>query len=183
VALGSDHVLVDPQGTPRAARHDVEDAQHARLAGLVAHEAGGRDRARVDHRVEGPAALLKEADAVGAVAGRRHADLVEHAFETVVLQSERVGVGLGDRLDGELFVGLADGVDAAVGGDDGDAEGRRIGSRELGNVAGDLAGRAVDVTLVELLQVGDERVLGLGRIGGGRGRLGPGGTSGHSLIS
>ena len=71
----------------------------------------------------------------------------------VILKGKAVDDGLGDRLDGKARRGVADFVDEAVGGGEGDAELVRVHCGEFGNVAREGAVGVRQVPLIEGLQV------------------------------
>lgn len=65
---------------------------------------------------------------------------------------ESVHERLGDGLDGELAVGVADLVDLAVGGDDADGKPVGIGFGQLGDVGGDVAFTQIAVAEMQLVE-------------------------------
>jgi hypothetical protein len=113
------------------------DAPHLHLVVLALDEPGGGDGAGVDHRVARPAGARVEADGVESIARGLHADLGEDIGAAMIREREAIDEGLRDGLEGELAPRIARLVDAAIGGDDADAEplGESLG--QLGNVGGD----------------------------------------------
>jgi hypothetical protein len=75
---------------------------------------GGGDGSRVDHRVERAVGSLVENDGVEGVAGRLHAHAGQHAFEAVIFQREAVHERLGNTLNRERHLAVADRVGLAV---------------------------------------------------------------------
>ena len=70
----------------------------------------------------------------------------------MVVQRQAEHERLGDRLDGEQLLVIADVVSLAVDGDDRDAEPVGVGLGELGDVVGDLAVVDAAILGVQLLQ-------------------------------
>jgi hypothetical protein len=84
------------------------------------------DRTRVDHGVERASGSCFEGDLVEGLPGRFDTDLGQDGVEAAIGQGQRVGERLGDRLDGERDLGVADAVDLPV--DVAKAAPRRSGS-------------------------------------------------------
>ncbi len=90
-----------------------------------------RDGSGVDHGIERTPRAF-QGELVERLPGRFDTDLGQDGVEAPVGRGERVGEGLGDRLDRELDVGVAGAVDLAV--DRGEHSSEPIGTRgrELG---------------------------------------------------
>ena len=128
----------------RATRERREPLLHGRvpldLGRVRRPDEGVRgDGSDVDHRVLRASGFRLERDLVERITGRLHADLLQHTLDTPVAQGEGVDERLAHRLDGELGVRIAGGVDDAVQGAGGDSEPVRIDGGELGDVVGQLA--------------------------------------------
>ncbi|SKX74617.1 Uncharacterised protein [Mycobacteroides abscessus subsp. abscessus] len=120
---------------------------------VVDEQPVGGDRAGVDHRVARPAGTALEGEFVECLARRFDAHLLQHRVESAVGQCRRVGERLGDRLDGELDLVVADAVRSAVDGGDCDREQIGVGLGQVRDVVGD--GSAA---------LGIERIEDLGQI-------------------
>ncbi len=138
-AFGAIDGFVDGKRAPRAVREHFHDAAQLHLLVPPLDEPGGGDGAGVDHRVARAARAGVEADGVECVAGGLDADLGEDFRAAMVREGEAIDEGLRDGLDGELVPRVAHLIDAAIGGDDADAEPLRIRFGQLGDVGGDLA--------------------------------------------
>jgi hypothetical protein len=138
-ALRLEHRVVERQRAAGVGRDRADHARQPRLGALAAHQRRGGDGAGVDHRVHRPAGVRLEADRVERVARGLDADLAPHRLGALVLEGDAVDQRLGDRLDRERPARVADLVDLAVDGGDGDAEPGGVGLGQLGDVAGDLA--------------------------------------------
>lgn len=79
------------------------------------------------------------------------------AVDAGVCQRHAVDQRLGRRLDGEQRARIAHFVDLAVGGCAGDAERRRVGFGQFGEVAGDLAAFIGGKAPVQTLEKGLDR--------------------------
>ena len=110
------------------------------------------DRARVDHRVVGTVVVVELDDAVERVPCRLDADATHHRLPTPILQRERVGEGLGERLDGEGLLVITHAEHLALDRDDRDTEPIAVRLRELGDVVSDPSFVARGVTGVEAAQ-------------------------------
>jgi hypothetical protein len=90
----------------------------------------------VDHRVERAVVALVHDDRVEGVTGGLHPDSMHDLHRATVVQGDAENERLRDRLNRELAIGVADAVDVAVGGGNGDAELIRVGLGEFGDVGG-----------------------------------------------
>jgi hypothetical protein len=118
-----------------AGEQGVEGGAAFRLV-MPGDQFGGGDRAGIDHRVERAAVRHVQRHRIEAVARRLDPDLGEDGVAPMLLQRVAVDEGLGDRLDGEGMIRIANRMDRAVHGGDGDAEQGGIGLGEFGNIAG-----------------------------------------------
>jgi len=134
----------------------------------VAEEAGGGDRARVDHRVERQARLRVELERVVGYARRLDVDACGDSLGTVAVERQREGHGLGDRLDREADARVAGLVALTVDGDQADAERCYVRVGELLRVGRPRPFGQRAVALEQALEVPVDDQLGPV---GGRGRL------------
>lgn len=96
---------------------------------------------------------LVEDDVIERVAARLHADPLQDVVAPAVLQRQPVDEHLGDGLQRERMVVVADAVDLAVGGRKTDAEPGPLRLREVRRIVpGDLALIQRQVTPVQLFQ-------------------------------
>ena len=90
--LARERPLVDLQtGVTRARPHDTEQPLDLALAACAAHQVGGHQRARIDHRVVRTVVSLVEHDRVERVATGLDAHSGQDVLPAVVGQRERVG--------------------------------------------------------------------------------------------
>ncbi len=136
--LGSVDLLVVAQPTAGERGQAVQDPGGPRLGVGRRDQGGGGDRAGVDHRVGWPTGARFQTDGVEGLAAGLGADPSEHLVGSEVGEGQGVDEGLGDRLDGELGVGLARPVATAAHAGDRDAEVLGVGLGELRDVGGDL---------------------------------------------
>ena len=126
-----------------AAREILQGRENLLPFGLVRRtgdHAGRRDRARVHERIDLMAlVLLDRHDRVEDLPGGVHADGVLEHLGAAVLDHAGESENLGDRLDREERVGIADGVDASLGRDERDTEQSRRNFGERGDVVRVLA--------------------------------------------
>ncbi len=106
----------------RGGRYAASSSLSARLAVALGHQAGRRDGARVDHRVERLAGGRVERDRVERVARRLDADSLLDRFRAQLVEDQRVRERLRDRLDRELLTRVADLVNGTVDRDEADRE-------------------------------------------------------------
>ena len=142
----------------------TERGSHA-LEGAVgiafADQPDAGDRARVDHRVEGPV-VRAQADGVERIPARLDAHDRFDPFGAEFIEGESEHESLRNRLDTELDGTVADLVDEPVDRRGGNAEMVRIGKCQLGNVGGDLAAIVLREVRVAVRQESRE-----GKLGGG----------------
>ncbi len=104
-------------------REAVDDELPSGVDGPARYEAGGGDRAGVDHRVRpAVAALLDRVDRIERHAGCVGADVLACSVGTEGVAHQREDERLGDAHDRELDIGITGRPDAAVGADDRQAE-------------------------------------------------------------
>jgi hypothetical protein len=139
VALGAVDRRVDAHRPADEAADRLQDPRPLGVHVRAADERGGRDGARVDHRIQRRAADGVQADRVEGLAGGLHAHLGQHRLRAPVGQRGTVDEGLGDRLEGEQAIRVTDRVAVPVHGGDADAEAGGIHFRQLGDVGGDRA--------------------------------------------
>jgi len=132
-------------------------------------QGGGGDGASVDHWVKRPVGTFVEYDRIERFAARFHANFLQHLFDAMIFQGEGVNERFGDRLDCKQMARIADLVNLAIGANERDAEQRRIGFGEFGNVVRNLAGEIFAVLAVNLKQRRENRRK---RRLGGAGQLG-----------
>ena len=124
LALGLEHRLVDGQRPAGVGRHGVEHARQPRVRRCRLRSATPTAMApALIIGLQRPAGAGLQADRVEGVAGGLDADRLLHALAAAVLQRHAVDQRLGDRLQRERLARVADLVDLAVDGGDGDAEG------------------------------------------------------------
>jgi hypothetical protein len=135
-------------------------------------QAGTGDRAGIDHRVERPV-VVGQADRIERLAARLDADGRRHPLFTDHVERKREHEGFGDRLNGERHRAVADLINVAIDGDEGDTEMLRIGALQLGNVIGDRTGIVRFEFFVTARQkVLERRLIGITGISGGETALG-----------
>ena len=151
-----EHLLVDLEPAAGEARRTGRAcARCALLPSSPVHQLGDGDGAGIDHGVERPVGDLVEHDRVERFAGRLDADMLQHVLAPVMLERVAVHEGLRHRLDGEEVVGVADGVDLAVDGGDGDAEVAGSALPSSRDVVGDLAANHPRYPLMQI----DEEIV------------------------
>ena len=97
---------------------------------------GAGNRPGIDHRIERPV-VVGEPDRIERLAAGLDADRRRNPLFADHFQRQRKHERLGNRLDGERHRAVADFVDVAVDGDERDAEMRRIGPLQFGDIVGD----------------------------------------------
>ncbi len=150
--LRSEHRFVD--GEPPAGKpgEELDHGVDAFIQRITLHQLGDRDGAGIDHGIEGPVGHLVEHDGIERFAGGLDAHMAEHGIAPEMLQRIAIHEGLRYRLDGEDVVGVAGGIDLAIDGGERNAEQRRIGLAELGDIVGDLAAGCLPDALMQLGQ-------------------------------
>ena len=93
-----------------------------------------------------------EDDGVEGIAAWLDADPRQHGLAADQFQCEAINEGLRHRLDGERMFDIADGMELAVDGRDGDAKAVGIHRRKLRNIVGERAVLVVHVARVGRLQ-------------------------------
>ncbi len=122
-ALGVQRPLVHLQAlVARVQPEHREDALELVLGARSAHQVGGDQRPRVDHRVVGTVLALVELDRVERVPAGLDPDPLEHVVAAPVGQGQAVHEDFGDGLQREGRLGVARAVHVAVGRDQRDAE-------------------------------------------------------------
>ncbi len=148
--LGGGQRLVDLDRPLGQVGEEAEQAVDRRSLPVVDERVDG-DRARVDHRVARPAGLGIQRQLVEGLAAGLHPHPVEDVVDAPVLDGQRVGEGLGHRLDAEQVVGVAARVHGPVDRADRDRHPVGVGGGQLRDVVG--RGPGDDV-----LGLGDDRV-------------------------
>ena len=114
--------VIDVHFAPAVTAEHAEHAADALGIVFALDQIGRGDRAGVDHGIERAVRSFIQHDGVERFAGRLHADFFEHVFQAVIFQRQAVDERLGNRLDREQLLAIADFEHLAVGGDDRDAE-------------------------------------------------------------
>ena len=130
------HGVVDGEFAAGELAQLLPDALEGRGAVDLMDQPGARNRPGIDHRIERPV-IVGEPDRIERLAAGLDADRRRHALLADHFQRQRKHKRLGNRLDGERHGAVADFVDVAIDGDESDAEMRRIGPLQLGDVVGD----------------------------------------------
>ena len=163
-ALRFEHRLVERERATGIGRQGADHPRRAAPAALSPRTSEAMAMApALIIGFSGRPVLRLEADRVEGVARRLDADLSPHRLGAAVLEGDAVDQRLGDRLDRERLARRADLVDLAVDGGDGDAEPGRVGLRQLGDIAGDLAAAEAAEAGVQLFEVVLDRRSGAGR--------------------
>ena len=136
--LGREDLLVDTEVAAGETDSAVADTFERFAALRLVDQPGTGDGAGIDHRIERPV-VWPQPDRVKRIAARLDADHGLDLLGAKQFQGQREDEGLGDRLDGEKHVAVADLVDVAVDGRQADAEMVRIGLFQLGNIVGERA--------------------------------------------
>ena len=157
-ALGAEGRLVDLQPPSGKAAQRLQQPVEGTILLAFADQAGARDRAGIDHRVEGPI-VRTQPDGVEGIAARLDSHDRFDPLGADRLQRQGKHKRLGDRLDREFDSAVADLVHVTIDRRDGDAEVRRVGERELGNVRGDLAALVPGILRMAAREEAGEREL------------------------
>lgn len=131
--------FIDLEFTPCKSGKALEDSPHSRAQHRSRDEPRSGDGTGIDHGIQRAPRAGLETDGVKGVAGGIDPDFGDDVRETVVFQGETIDEGLGDRLDRERDVSVADLINLPARCDKTDAEPIGIRRCELGNVAGDLS--------------------------------------------
>src|ERR1043165_2093834 len=98
-------------------------------------QAGARDRAGIDHRIE-RTVVVGQPDRVESIAARLDTDRSRNALLTNQLQRQREHEGLRYRLNRKRHGAVAGFIDMAIDGDETDAKMGSVSLFELRNVVG-----------------------------------------------
>jgi hypothetical protein len=131
--------VVDAEFAPGELAEFLANALEGESAVDLMNQPGTGDRAGIDHRVERPV-VVGQADRIERLAARLDADRSGYALLADHVERTRKHEGFRNRLNGERYGAIADLVDVAINGDETDAEMRRIGALQLGDVIGDRTG-------------------------------------------
>lgn len=126
------------------------------------------DRTSIDHRIAWAPGAEFEGDLVECLPGWFDINPGQDRVHAAIGKGKCVGERLGDRLDREFHIDVADGVDLAVNGGEGRTEALRVRCFELGNVACERSGHvrrnvseglALDVGLALVLRIGESHLV------------------------
>ena len=137
--LRGEDVVVDRQLATGTRRQERSHPFESRSRGRPVDQGRGHDGAGVDQRIVRAAGVGFEADRVERLAARLEPHVSVHLVEAEFGDRQGVDERLRDRLDGELPIAVASGMDPAVHAHQCRAEPVRIDGGEFGDVRSDLA--------------------------------------------